>query len=59
MSSANVYIILTISEDIRQSSFQFSIHVGLYRPPLWSEFLGTDPEVLGSIPGASTFSEKQ
>jgi hypothetical protein len=25
----------------------------------WSEFLATDPEVLGSIPGASTFSEKQ
>jgi hypothetical protein len=24
-----------------------------------SEFLATDPEVLGSIPGASTFSEKQ
>jgi hypothetical protein len=25
----------------------------------WSEFLATDPEVLGSIPGASRFSEKQ
>jgi hypothetical protein len=25
----------------------------------WSEFLGTDPEVLGSIPGATRFSEKQ
>jgi hypothetical protein len=27
-------------------------------PPLWSEFLATDPEVLGSIPGATRFSEK-
>jgi hypothetical protein len=25
---------------------------------LWSEFLATDPEVLGSIPGATRFSEK-
>jgi hypothetical protein len=25
----------------------------------WSEFLATDTEVPGSIPGASTFSEKQ
>jgi hypothetical protein len=25
----------------------------------WSEFLATDPEVLGSIHGASRFSEKQ
>jgi hypothetical protein len=25
----------------------------------WSEFLATDPEGLGSIPGASRFSEKQ
>jgi hypothetical protein len=25
----------------------------------WSEFLATNPEVLGSIPGASRFSEKQ
>jgi hypothetical protein len=25
----------------------------------WSEFLATDPEVLGSIPGASRFSERQ
>jgi hypothetical protein len=25
----------------------------------WSEFLATDPEVLGSIPGASRFPEKQ
>jgi hypothetical protein len=25
----------------------------------WSEFLATDPEVLGSIPGSSRFSEKQ
>jgi hypothetical protein len=25
----------------------------------WSEFLATDAEVPGSIPGASTFSEKQ
>jgi hypothetical protein len=24
----------------------------------WSEFLGTDPEVPGSIPGATRFSEK-
>jgi hypothetical protein len=32
-----------------------------YRPPLWSsgqEFLATDPEVPGSIPGATRFSEK-
>jgi hypothetical protein len=31
------------------------------RPPLWSggQFLATDLEVPGSIPGASTFSEKQ
>jgi hypothetical protein len=31
------------------------------RPPLWSsvqEFLATDPEVPGSIPGATRFSEK-
>jgi hypothetical protein len=28
-------------------------------PPLWSEFLAIDPEVVGSIPGASRFSEKQ
>jgi hypothetical protein len=30
-------------------------------PPLWSssqEFLATDPEIPGSIPGAATFSEK-
>jgi hypothetical protein len=26
---------------------------------MWSEFLATDPGVLGSIPGASRFSEKQ
>jgi hypothetical protein len=26
---------------------------------LWSEFLSTDPEVPGSIPGAIRFSEKQ
>jgi hypothetical protein len=26
---------------------------------LISEFLATDPEVLGSVPGASRFSEKQ
>jgi hypothetical protein len=26
---------------------------------LWSEFLATDPEVPGSIPGASRFSERQ
>jgi hypothetical protein len=35
---------------------------GNAEPPLWSsgqEFLATDPEVLGSIPGASRFSEKQ
>jgi hypothetical protein len=25
---------------------------------LWSEFLATDPEVSGSIPGATRFSEK-
>jgi hypothetical protein len=25
----------------------------------WPEFLATDPEVLGSIPGASRFSDKQ
>jgi hypothetical protein len=25
---------------------------------LWSEFLATDPEVPGSIPGATRFSEK-
>jgi hypothetical protein len=25
----------------------------------WLEFLATDPEVSGSIPGASRFSEKQ
>jgi hypothetical protein len=25
----------------------------------WSEFRATDPEVSGSIPGASAFSEKQ
>jgi hypothetical protein len=25
----------------------------------WSEFLATDPEVLGSIPGGSIFSGKQ
>jgi hypothetical protein len=25
----------------------------------WPEFLATDPEILGSIPGASRFSEKQ
>jgi hypothetical protein len=25
----------------------------------WSEFMATDPEVLGSIPGATTLSEKQ
>jgi hypothetical protein len=25
----------------------------------WSEFLATDPEVLGSVPSASRFSEKQ
>jgi hypothetical protein len=25
----------------------------------WSEFLNTDPEVPGSIPGGSTFFEKQ
>jgi hypothetical protein len=24
----------------------------------WSEFLATDPEVLGSIPGPTRFSEK-
>jgi hypothetical protein len=24
----------------------------------WSEFLAIDPEVLGSIPGATKFSEK-
>jgi hypothetical protein len=24
----------------------------------WSEFLTTDPEIPGSIPGATTFSEK-
>jgi hypothetical protein len=24
----------------------------------WSEFLATDPDVPGSIPGATTFSEK-
>jgi hypothetical protein len=31
------------------------------RLPLWSsgQFLATDPEVLGSIPGASRFSLKQ
>jgi hypothetical protein len=31
-----------------------------FRPPLWSsgEFLATDPEVLGSISGATIFSEK-
>jgi hypothetical protein len=31
----------------------------MLEPPLWSEFLATDPEVLGSIPRASRFSEKQ
>jgi hypothetical protein len=25
---------------------------------LWSEFLATDPEFLGSIPGGTRFSEK-
>jgi hypothetical protein len=25
----------------------------------WSEFLATDPEVPGSIPGSTRFSEKQ
>jgi hypothetical protein len=25
---------------------------------LWSEFLATDPELPGSIPGATRFSEK-
>jgi hypothetical protein len=29
-----------------------------FRPPLWSEFLATDPEVPGSISGATKFSEK-
>jgi hypothetical protein len=27
-------------------------------PPLWLEFFATDPEVPGSIPGATRFSEK-
>jgi hypothetical protein len=31
--------------------------VGL-RVVYWSEFLATDPEVRGSIPGANSFSEK-
>jgi hypothetical protein len=26
---------------------------------LWSEFLAANPEVPGSIPGATTFSEQQ
>jgi len=29
----------------------------IYIPPLWSEFLATDTEVPGSIPGATRFSE--
>jgi hypothetical protein len=36
------------------------ISVDENRPPViyWSEFLATDPEVPGSIPGATRFSEK-
>jgi hypothetical protein len=30
----------------------------LFKRGLWSEFLATDPEVSGSIPGAIRFSEK-
>jgi hypothetical protein len=39
------------------------ITVGIIGPPLWSSgqsfWLATDPKVLGSIPGASRFSERQ
>jgi hypothetical protein len=45
------------------ASLPVQITSGILRqgPPLWyssQEFLATDPEVPGSIPGATRFSEK-
>jgi hypothetical protein len=40
---------------------RYGLHGQASRPPLWSsgqEFLATDPEVPGSIPGATKFAEK-
>jgi hypothetical protein len=43
---------LSISQRIvANTSYYFVVY--------WSEFLATDPEIPGSIPGASRFSEKQ
>jgi hypothetical protein len=74
ISSPEYWIFLTEllceSERIHSSDSPYCLalspHISIplphFRPPLWSsgkELLATDPEVLGSISGASRFSEKQ
>jgi hypothetical protein len=39
--------------------FKVLLSIKLASVVWWSEFLATDPEVPGSIPGISKFSEKQ
>jgi hypothetical protein len=51
----HIFVIVAINNNYY---IYFSV---FYRPPLWSssqEFLATDPEIQGSIPGATRFSEK-
>jgi hypothetical protein len=50
-SKANKHGILDVRKMVLQPRWTASL-------VQWSEFLATDPEVLGSIPGATRFSEK-
>jgi hypothetical protein len=56
-----VYLHLQARNEPRWESAWIYMSRGTIRPPLWSsgQFLATDTEVLGSIPGASRFSEKR
>jgi hypothetical protein len=55
------FIHLTIQEDTESVVKRITITYILVKTAsmvYWSEFLATDPEVSGSIPGATRFSEK-
>jgi hypothetical protein len=52
-----MYVCVFSSHQLRIAHYLFAIGTSV-RPPLWSEFMATDPEVPGSVPGATKFSEK-
>jgi hypothetical protein len=47
------------TQDVEKYLFKLNIFYRTASVVLWPEFPATDPEVPGSIPGATRFSEKQ